>query len=317
MNIFRTSFFPVALGGMCLLAVLHPATLRAQDARTRPAARPTASSSSRRGVNASPTPKPSPTPVIIPAAPLDPELSELRPPNDAAPDAAPENETQIDASDGATFASKERIAVFLGNVRVNDTRFQLSCDKLTVFLNKSAAADTTPSPFPANATPPPLATASTPKPAAAGNTPPPPDAKSQGGGGGIDHVIAEGHVIILQKRPPTKPGDEEKVSIGRGEKGTFDNKTGDMTLYGLPSIEQNGNSHEATSPDTVMVIHKDSSLDTKGPSTTKLIQHRGSSGIELPGAPVAPTGNTGGGKNKKANGVAPGASPAAGRAQGQ
>ena len=244
-------------------------------------------------------------------------MNELSPPSDAADD-TPVNETEIDATDGATFASKDRIAVFTGNVRVTDPRFQLSCDKLTVFLNKSAA---TPAPGTAPAaagnTPPPTA-GSTPPPLAAGNTPPPPAAapaaeNASGGGGGIDHCVAEGHVIILQKRAPTKPGEEEKISIGRGEKGTFDNKTGDMVLYGMPEIEQNGNSHSATSPDTVMTIHKDSSLDTKGPNKTILIQHKGSSGIEMPGMPETSTG-TKPKKNKPVNGASPQASPGASRA---
>ena len=84
----------------------------------------------------------------------------------------------------------------------------------------------------------------------------------------------------------------------------------------MPEIEQNGNSHSATSPETVMTIHRDSSLDTRGPSTTHLIQHKGSggSGLELPGVPAT---DTGGGKKKKANGAAPAASPAASRASGQ
>ncbi len=313
MKTFRTIFaLPATLGWVCLAVTLCPASGHAQQtspAHSRPAAHPTASPAGRTSArpSPSPSPKPSPTPNILPPAPVDPELSEPSPPSDASDD-APTTETQIDATDGATFASKDRIAVFKGNVRVNDPRFQLACDKLTVFLAKSATPDANaPSPIPApSVTPPPLA---------AGNTPPAPSPApkaSPGGGGGIDHAVAEGHVIILQKRAPTKPGEEEKVSIGRGDKGTFDNKSGDMVLYGMPSIEQNGNSHSATSPDTVMTIHKDSSLDTVGPSTTKLIQRKGgNSGIELPGVPSAPANNNAGGKKKnKPNGTSPAPSPA-------
>ncbi len=322
MNTFRTS---LALSGLlCLSVMLCPVTGHAQQTRTRPAARPTPTPGPRARPTASPIAKPTPTPTIIPAAPADPELKEQAPPSDAAPDAAPENETQIDASEGATFASKDRIATFNGNVRVNDPRFQLSCDKLTVFLNKSTPPPTTDAGAVGTAgAATPAANGGTPAPLAAGNTPPPaaspaasPAAKGQGGGGGIDHCVAEGHVIILQKRAPTKPGEEEKVSIGRGEKGTFDNKSGDMTLYGMPEIEQNGNSHSATSPDTVMVIHRDSSLTTTGPNTTHLIQHKGGSGLELPGVPATDTGS-GGKKKNKPNGAAPAASPAASRASGQ
>lgn len=296
-------FLPLSV---CALLALLPTAGHAQQPRARLAARPTASPSpspspGRRGRPAvSPTPQPTPTPTIIPAAPLN-EMNELSPPSDAAVD-APVSETVIEASDGATFASKDRIAVFSGNVKVTDPRFQLSCDKLTVFLNKSAAT-----PAPGGAATPPAA-GSTPAPlASASNSPPAPapDANGQGGGGGIDHCVAEGHVIILQKRAATKPGEEDKISIGRGDKGTFDNKSGDMVLYGMPEIEQNGNKHSATSPSTIMTIHKDSSLDTKGPNTTTLMQHKGSGGgIEMPGVPTTPDG----GKPKKAK---PGATPQA------
>ena len=331
MKTFRPTFaLPAILGWLCLLLSLYPAAAHAQDAplaRTRPAARPTASPAARSTTHpgarpaASVAPKPSPTPPLIPVAPIDPEANEPSPPSDASDD-APVVQTEIDATDGATFASKERIAVFNGNVRVNDPRFQLACDKLTVFLNKSATPDSG-----AALPPQPGAASNTPAPLAPGNTPPPPDAKGKGapapggaatpansGGGGIDHAMAEGHVIIIQKRAATKPGEEEKVSIGRGEKATFDNKTGDMVLYGMPEIEQNGNSHSATSPDTVMTIHKDSSLDTVGPNTTKLIQRKGgNTGIELPGVPSTSGGNTGGKKKNKNNGSP---APATGGTQG-
>ena len=300
MKISRTFFaLPALLGWMCLSIALCPSRGYAQQtARSRPAAKPAASPAGRPAASPSPTAKPTPTPPIIPPVlgMPPPEAAELSPPSDAN-DAAPVSETEIDATDGATFASKDRIAVFKGNVRVTDPRFQLACDTLTVFLNKTTAADApavpaavgggaSPSPG-AGSTPPPLAT---PDSKAASNPPTAPGAKpatSPGGGGGIDHAEALGHVIILQKRAPTKPGEEEKVSIGRGDKGTFDNKTGDMVLYGMPEIEQNGNSHSATSPDTVMTIHKDSSLDTVGPSRTILIQHKGGgAGLELPGVPA-------------------------------
>ena len=109
------------------------------------------------------------------------------------------------------------------------------------------------------------------------------------GGSGIDHAIAEGHVIILQKKAPTKPGEEEKLSIGRGEVGTFDNKTGDMTLKGWPSLEQNGSSLVATAEGTVMTIHRDSSLNTDGACTTHLIQRGKGNTLDIPTGPETPT----------------------------
>lgn len=43
--------------------------------------------------------------------------------------------TEITAQKEATFEEKERRAVFIGDVRVKDPAFLMSCDRLTVFLN--------------------------------------------------------------------------------------------------------------------------------------------------------------------------------------
>jgi lipopolysaccharide export system protein LptA len=215
-----------------------------------------------------------------------------------APGAPETTETEILATLGATFNSKDRIAVFTGDVRVNDPRFQLSCDKLTVYLNKSASSggplggDATPAP----ATPPPLASA----PGAA----PSPTPQS---GGGIDHAIAEGHVIIVQQRAATA-GGEAKRSVGRGDWGMFDNKSGDMVLKGTPSVEQNENTHVATSPDTVMTMRKDNSLTTVGPSRTVIVQRK-SDEVTGPGGAPAPGAAPGG--HKHGHQQPPAATPAA------
>ena len=169
------------------------------------------------------------------------------------------SETEILASQGANFAAKDRIAVFTGDVRVKDPRFTLACDKLTVFLSKGAIPGAGPSPSPAaSATPAPIAA----------------DAKGKDAErpGGIDHALAEGSVIIIQKRAPAKAGEEEKLTVGRADSVEYDNKTGDMTLRGMPKIEQNGNSTEALSKASFMVIGRDNSMRVTGPSRTHLIQ---------------------------------------------
>ena len=204
------------------------------------------------------------TPVANPAAavpatptPTEAAVNVENPPPTAKPDPNAPTETEILATDGADFASKERIAVFRGDVRVNDPRFQLACDKLTVFLSKGAGAE------------------GAGKDDTAGNTPPPADGtKDPNRSGGIDHARADGHVIIIQKRSAAKAGEEPKISIGRAEWAEFDNKTGDMVLHGWPSVEQNGNTHVATSPSTVMTLHKDNSMLTVGPSRTVIKQQQ-------------------------------------------
>ena len=222
----------------------------------------------------------------------------MRPPTDegTGPDKDQPTETDIDASESASFNSKDRIAVFTGNVKVKDPRFELVCDKLTVFLNKSAATDPNAAP---GATP--AAKPATPPPVPGQQpTPAPP-------GGGIDHAVAEGHVVILQRKLATKPGEEDKLSIGRGGIGTFDNKTGDMVLKDWPNLEQNGSSLVATAQSTVMTIHRDSSMNTDGPSKTKLIQKGKGGTLDIPMGPSTP--NTS--KPKPGNAPpAPAASPA-------
>jgi lipopolysaccharide export system protein LptA len=202
------------------------------------------------------------TPAITASSGSDQEKEPV-PPHDAAPGTVGTTETEILATDGATFNSKDRIAVFTGSVRVTDPRFQLSCDRLTVFLNKSANTD---------AGAPPATPAPTPPPVAKGSAPAP--APTPGSSGGIDHAIAEGHVIIVQERAATQ-GGETKRSVGKADWANFDNNTGDMVLKGSPRVEQNENTHTATSPDTVMTLRKDNSLKTVGPSRTIITQRKG------------------------------------------
>ncbi len=235
---------------------------------------------------------PIPTEAASTPAP-DAEADEKSPPTDST-GKDEITETDIDASQSATFNSRDRVAVFTGNVKVVDPRFQLVCDRLTVFLAKPAPAGQN-----APATPAPTATPGKSGKGKGDSSPP-------SGGGGIDHAIAEGHVVIIQKKAATKPGEEEKLSIGRGQTGTFDNKTGDMVLKGWPSLEQNGSSLVATSAATTMTIHRDSSLDTNGPSKTTLIQRgKGGSSFDLPGAPSAPTKPQGSGRRGGAVAASP------------
>jgi lipopolysaccharide export system protein LptA len=224
----------------------------------------------------------------------EPSADVENPPPPAKPDPNAPTETEILATNGADFSSKDRVAVFLGDVRVNDPRFQLACDKLTVFLNKGASTDVE-------------GGEAKPK---AGNTPPPPVNSAGKGrtepsnpGGGIDHAIAQGHVIIIQKRAPAKEGEEPKISIGRAEWATFDNKTGDMVLHGTPSVEQNGNTHVALSPATIMTLHRDNSMNTVGPSRTVIKQQHKEEDSTRPGGAPGATGKPAGKPRSAGNGA--------------
>lgn len=249
-----------ALVALSLLAIA-PGHAQSRARKNRPAA-------------GAPSPAPTPSPAPVSAD------RELSPPMDKGTATlgadAPTSETEILAMQGAQFSAKERVATFTGDVRVTDPRFQLACDELTVYLKKTSGSKPAASPAPdGTATPPPVAAAS-----------PAPDADDQSAmGGGIDHAIAKGHVIIVQERAATDGGDPKR-SVGRGERADFDNNTGDMVLHGLPSVEQNGNTHVATSENTVMTLRRDNSLVTKGPSRTLITQRKTD---PAPGASPAPS----------------------------
>ena len=269
---FLSAAAPAVLA-FCLLAATPPAQAQ-QSGGVIPVANPAA-----------------PAAAATPAA-ADAGTNVENPPPAEKPDPNAPTETEVLATNGADFASKERIAVFNGDVRVNDPRFQLACDKLTVFLNKTATADG--------------GKDAAPTPAA---TPPPANgAKNQNDpGGGIDHAKAEGHVIIIQKRAAAKPGEEPKISIGRAAEADFDNKTGDMVLHGWPSVEQNGNTLVSLAQSTVITLHKDNSMNTVGPCRTVIKQQ--SKKDEAGGSPAAGPGspeNPGGKKHARPAGATQG-----------
>lgn len=81
---------------------------------------------------------------------------------------------------------------------------------------------------------------------------------------GIDRAIAEGHVVIVQQ---TEDSSEEKA-IGRSDRAEYVPATGRVTLSGSAEIQQGINRHIATSPSTRMILNRDGSATTEGPSRT-------------------------------------------------
>ena len=147
----------------------------------------------------------------------------------------PATETEIKAAGEATFDAGNHIATFLGGVTVTDTRFSMTSQKLTVFLNKNKDANA-------------------------------PDASPTSG---IDHAVAEGAVEIIQNPVAgAKTGDPAEKVSGRAQKATFDPKTGLVVLTGNPIVRRGVNEHIATSPSTVMTLTRDGGLRTNGPSKT-------------------------------------------------
>ncbi|MGC3990250.1 MAG: LptA/OstA family protein [Chthoniobacteraceae bacterium] len=173
--------------------------------------------------------------------------------------AAPSGPTIITTDQEATFDEKAHVAIFTGKVKVVSPQFTLTCKKLTAYLNsdngdKTASASPTPK---ASATP----DASPAKGKAAAN---PADDTP---GGGLDHAVAEGDVVIVEQKPATN-GNQPEVDIGKAAKAKFNNKTGEMVLYGWPQLQQGINTHIALAESTVMTLTKDGHLKTDGPSRT-------------------------------------------------
>lgn len=84
---------------------------------------------------------------------------------------------------------------------------------------------------------------------------------------GIDRAIAEGNVVIVQRSPDDKDG-ENKGAVGRAQRAEYVPSTGRATLSGSPQIQQGINRHIATSPGTRMILHRDGRASTVGPSRT-------------------------------------------------
>jgi lipopolysaccharide export system protein LptA len=187
------------------------------------------------------------------------------------PEAANPNEPTITEiySDEAFFDSNKSMGIFTGRVKVNDPRFNLQSDKLTVFITKSQAqAGQSPqpgqSPAPQSAqTPQPT---QTPQPGESATPTPTP-----GQGQGLEKAIAEGHVAVIRDRPDPAGGAPSR-SAGRSEKAIYEASTGNVELTGSPRVQQGVNTHIATSPDTVMIINANGQLTTHGPSRTEIRQ---------------------------------------------
>ena len=81
--------------------------------------------------------------------------------------------------------------------------------------------------------------------------------------------------MIRQIKAAAQEGGETKVSIGRSERAEFVNRTGEITLInGPPSVQQGLNVLEATSSRTRIIMTRDNTLRTEGPSRT-VIRQRG------------------------------------------
>ncbi len=146
-------------------------------------------------------------------------------------EAAERKPTEITASKETSFDEKTRVAVFVGDVTVTDSQFNLTCDRLTAQLRRPDAA-----------------------------------AGKEGEAGGLEKVTAEGHVLIIQE----KPDAEGKVTryVGKANRAEYNAATGDVKLTGWPQIQQGINNQVATEEGTIMILNRSGNLKTIGGSKT-------------------------------------------------
>lgn len=152
-------------------------------------------------------------------------------------------------ADEAFFDSSKSVGIFRGRVKVNDPRFNLQADKLTVFISKAQMRQ---------------GAQASPSPEAGGPA-------QSGQGQGLEKAIAEGNVAVVRDRPDPNGGPPSRA-VGRADTATYIAATGDVELKGNPRVQQGLNTHIGTSPDTVMTINQSGQLTTRGPSRTDIRQ---------------------------------------------
>jgi len=169
--------------------------------------------------------------------------------------AAARQPTEITASKETSFDEKARKVVFIGDVIVKDPEFHLTCERLTVFLKKGGA---------------PAANSAKNNPNNANDNNANGDAAAAPGEGGLERVIAEGKVVILQE----KPDEKGKVTryVGKASKAEYNSMTGDVTLSGWPQIQQGINNQVATEEGTIMILNRNGRMQTVGASKTVIAE---------------------------------------------
>jgi lipopolysaccharide export system protein LptA len=162
--------------------------------------------------------------------------------------------TEITSQGGLNYDPAESKAVFTGSVQVLHPVFDLSCDSLTAYLNRSKA------------------------PTAFGGGPsgePSPNGEASKNGekgfaapSALSRAVAEGQVVISQEKRNEK-GELER-SVGRAQRVVYESSTGDITLSGWPRVEQKQNLIVALEESTVMVLNRTGRVEVKGQSKTVL-----------------------------------------------
>jgi len=196
---------------------------------------------------------------------------------------APKQPTEITAQDETTFDEKSHMAVFIGKVVVIDPQFHLTCDKLTAYLKSGSQkheAAATPHPTPSKSR----------KPAGKGDKGEKADSGASSGGG-LDHAIAVGNVLVTQEKKDPSTGEVTHY-LGKGTKGDYDANTGDMKLTGWPEMEQGLNKQVATTEGTIMIMNREGGVKTFGPSKSVIVDQSENKKDDKPGNGTAKPAKT-------------------------
>jgi lipopolysaccharide export system protein LptA len=165
--------------------------------------------------------------------------------------------TVIDALE-STYNQETNLAVFIGEVVVKDPEFNVWCDKLTAHLIKAEqpkSADGGSGPKLCN-------------PVASGGPAP-----RKAGGGGLERAIAEmnpGKRVVITQDKPQADGTIQH-SVGTGDKATYNVKTGDIVLTGMPEVQQGDSRLIATSDHTKITLNRDGHMKADGTAKSVII----------------------------------------------
>jgi hypothetical protein len=160
--------------------------------------------------------------------------------------------TEITAKQEAQFDTSTHSGVFLGDVKVVDPQFTMTCDKLTVHLNKDQDGGGLHDAIGEGNVM--IAHLNQPKAA------PSPGASPQGSA----TPVAQSSPGAQASPSPGQP----VLSTGRAERAFYQGSDGSVTLTGWPQVTQGENTQVATDPDVKMILFKDGRMKTFGSTRT-------------------------------------------------
>ncbi len=200
-----------------------------------------------------------------PAVPGGPVPKPLQPLDAPAPAVVPEKVT-ITATLSGFFDANEALAIFTGNVKVYHPQFYMECEELEVHMEEDAM-ETKPM-----------------EPKGDNDAILVDSGASTGVGademGGIKMAIAKGPKVMIRKQ-----ADDGEMQIAICKEATFVSATGEMTLRVWPQVQRGQSLQIASDATTVMVLNKDGSLRTNGPSRTEIIRGDTSANGGIPATP--------------------------------